>query len=109
MIDTITDEILRRAAATLSASRGCSQAPTRAIAAVCAVLDPGVIVVGGSLGLGSRARVRKAAAAARDLVIAQAGRSLVVVPAGLGDRSPLVGAACMAAHLAAPRDGLGGA
>lgn len=78
-----------------------AEALARAIAAVSAVLDPGVIVVGGSLGRGQRALVRRSAARARRLVIPQAGGSLRVVPAALGERSPLVGAAVLASGLAA--------
>jgi glucokinase len=79
-----------------------ADALARAIAALSAVLDPGAIVVGGSLGLGQRALVRRAATRARRLVIAEAGASPLVVPAAHGERSPLVGAAILAALLAAP-------
>jgi glucokinase len=79
-----------------------TDALARAIAALSAVLDPGAIVVGGSLGLGQRALVRRAATRARRLVIAEAGASPLVVPAAHGERSPLVGAAILAALLAAP-------
>jgi glucokinase len=79
-----------------------ADALARAIAALSAVLDPGAIVVGGSLGLGQRALVRRAARHARRLVIAEAGASHLVVPAAHGERSPLVGAALLAACLAAP-------
>ena len=78
-----------------------AEALARAIAALSAVLDPGAIVVGGSLGLGQRALVRRAAGHARRLVIAGAGAPLVVLAAH-GERSPLVGAAILAACLAAP-------
>jgi glucokinase len=78
-----------------------TDALARAIAALSAVLDPGAIVVGGSLGLGQRALVRRAATRARRLVIAEAGASPLVVPAAHGERSPLVGAAILAALLAA--------
>jgi glucokinase len=78
-----------------------------ALAAACAVLDPGVIVVGGSLGLGQRSLVRRAAVAARRLVLAEAAQSLVVIPAALGDRSPLVGVALAAADLVGLREGPG--
>ena len=75
----------------------------RAIAALSAVLDPGVVIVGGSLGLGQRALVRRAATRARRLVIAEGGASLRVVPAAHGARSPLVGAAVLAATMAGSR------
>ena len=79
-----------------------AEALARAIAALSAVLDPGAIVIGGSLGLGQRALVRRAAKYARRLVIAEAGASPQVVPASHGKRSPLAGAAVLAASLAAP-------
>ena len=77
-----------------------ADALARAIAALSAVLDPGAIIVGGSLGLGQRGLVRRAAGHARRLVIAEAGAPLVV-PAAYGERSPLVGAAVLAAQMAA--------
>ena len=79
-----------------------TEALAQAIAALSAVLDPGAIVVGGSLGLGQRALVRRAAMHARRLVIAEAGASPLVVPAAHGERSPLVGAAILATGLVAP-------
>lgn len=70
-----------------------------ALAAAAAVLDPGVIVVGGSLARAQRGLVRRAAAQARGMVIGEAGRALAVVPAALGDWSPLAGAALAAGRL----------
>jgi len=82
-----------------------AEALAHAIAAVSAVLDPGMIVVGGSLGLRQRGLVRRAATRARSLVIAEAGESLRVIPAAHGARSPLVGAAVLASRVPAASAG----
>jgi glucokinase len=71
----------------------------QAIAAIAAVLDPGVIVVGGAVGLGHPGYVRRAAAIASRRVVPETGRALRVVPAALGPESVLAGAAIAAAGL----------
>jgi glucokinase len=70
-----------------------------AFAAMAAVIEPQVIVVGGSIGLAQRRVVRSAAARARKRVIAESGRSLRVEPAALGEESVLAGAADLALRL----------
>jgi glucokinase len=70
-----------------------------ALAAVVATLDPDRIVVGGSLGLRQRSFVRAAVLRARRRVIAEAARSLHVVPARLGSMSVLAGAAVLASQV----------
>jgi glucokinase len=69
-----------------------------ALAVVAAALDPERIVVGGSLGLGHRWLVRRAVTLARRRVMPATGRALTVVPASLGARAPLVGAAILASR-----------
>jgi glucokinase len=70
-----------------------------AFAALASVIEPGVIVVGGSIGLGQRRFVRRAARLARRRVMAENGRSLQVEPAALGDESVLAGASSIALRL----------
>jgi glucokinase len=70
-----------------------------AFAALAAVIEPGVIVVGGSIGLGQRRFVRRAARLARRRVMDENGRSLRVEPAALGGESVLAGAASFALRL----------
>ena len=67
-----------------------------ALSAMAAVLDPGVIVVGGSIGLGQPRLIERAAALARARVMRENGASLRVVPAALGHESVLAGAADLA-------------
>jgi glucokinase len=71
----------------------------QAMAAIAAVLDPGVIVVGGAVGLGHPGYVRRAAAIASRRVVPETGRALRVVLAALGPESVLAGAAIAAAGL----------
>jgi glucokinase len=70
-----------------------------AFAVLAAILDPEMIVVGGSIGLGQPGLIRAAVARARRLPIRQAGDRLKVVRAALGDASPLAGAAVLAARM----------
>jgi glucokinase len=70
-----------------------------ALAALASVIDPGVIVVGGSIGLGQRRFVQRAAAIARRRVMTENGTSLRVEPAALGEESVLAGAAAFALRL----------
>jgi glucokinase len=70
-----------------------------AFAALAAVIEPGVIVVGGSIGLGQRRFVRRAARLARRRVMDENGRSLRVESAALGGESVLAGAASFALRL----------
>lgn len=72
-----------------------------AFAALAAVVEPELIVVGGSIGLGQRRVMRRAATMARTRVLAENGRSLRVVPAELGHESVLAGAADMALRVVA--------
>lgn len=71
-----------------------------ALAALAAALDPGVIVIGGSIGLGRRRFVHTAVALARRRVLAETGRALVARSAALGAESVLAGAAVLAAQRA---------
>ncbi|HSM33484.1 MAG TPA: ROK family protein [Anaerolineae bacterium] len=70
-----------------------------AFAALASVIEPSVIVVGGSIGLGQRRFVRRAVRLARRRVMAENGRSLRVEPAALGEESVLAGAASFALRL----------
>lgn len=70
-----------------------------AFAALASVIEPGVIVVGGSIGLGQRQFVRRAAALARRRVMTENGKSLRIEPAALGEESVLAGAAAFALRL----------
>ena len=63
-----------------------------ALAALVNALDPEAVVVGGGLGLVDRYRERLAAAA-RAAIEHEATRELPIVPATLGPRSGVVGAA----------------
>ncbi|MBI3748738.1 MAG: ROK family protein [Chloroflexi bacterium] len=69
-----------------------------AIAAIASAIDPGVILIGGALGLGQRRFVRSAAVRARRRVLTATGRVLDVKLASLGDQSVLAGAAIAAAR-----------
>jgi predicted NBD/HSP70 family sugar kinase len=77
-----------------------AEALGRALAALAAVLDPARIAVGGAVGLGQPALVRRAATIARRRCIAETGRSLDVVAAALGDESVLAGAWAIGSDLA---------
>ena len=70
-----------------------------AIAAMAAVIEPEVIVVGGSIGLGQPRMMRRAAALARTRVMRENAATLRVVPAGLGQESVLAGAADLGLRL----------
>lgn len=70
-----------------------------AFAALVSVVEPALIVVGGSIGLGQRRFVRRAARLAKARVMAENGRSLRVEPAALGEESVLAGAASLALRL----------
>ena len=76
-----------------------------ALAAMAAVVEPEVIVVGGSIGLGQPRMMRKAVALARKRVMRENAATLRVVPAALGQESVLAGAADLGLRLiAAPGD-----
>jgi glucokinase len=75
------------------------EALAAAFAALAAVIEPEVIVVGGSIGLGQPGMVRRAANLARKRVLRENARSLQVVPAALGQESVLAGAADLALRL----------
>lgn len=72
---------------------------SHAIGALAAVVDPACIAVGGSIGLGQRGLIRRAVAIARHRTLAATGGALRVVPASLGDRSCVEGAAILATRL----------
>jgi len=65
-------------------------------AAVASVIEPEIIVVGGSIGLGQRGAIREAEGRARERALAENGRSLHVEAAALGEESVLAGAADLA-------------
>ena len=68
-----------------------------ALAALVNALDPEAVVVGGGLGLVDRYRDR-IAAAARVAIEHEATRELLILPATLGPRSGVIGAALVAAR-----------
>ena len=74
-----------------------------ALAAMAAVIEPAVVVVGGSIGLGQRRFVSRAASLARRRVLRENGDSLRVAPAALGRESVLAGAADLALRLVGSR------
>ena len=74
-----------------------------AIMAMAAVVDPAVIVVGGSIGLGQRRMIRRAAALARKRVMRENAASLSVKAAALGHESVLAGAADLALRVGGTR------
>jgi glucokinase len=74
-----------------------------ALAAMAAVVEPAVIVVGGSIGLGQRQFIRRATTLARRRVLRENGDSLRVAPAALGHESVLAGAADLALRLVGSR------
>jgi glucokinase len=67
-----------------------------ALAALASVIEPEMIVVGGSIGLGQPDVVREAESRARERVLRENGRSLQVKAAALGNESVLAGAADLA-------------
>lgn len=82
-----------------------TEALARCFGAIMAAIDPSAIVVGGSLGLGQRAYVRRAATRASRYAIAESGSRVKVVRAALGNRSVLAGAAVLGARVAIGADG----
>jgi glucokinase len=70
------------------------------IAAIVAVADPELIVVGGSVALGQRNWLRSVTKRARARCVSQAGAAMRVVPAGLGGHAALAGAAELAVRAA---------
>jgi glucokinase len=74
------------------------EALARCFGAIEAAYDPERIVVGGSIGVGQRAYVRRAARRARDYCLAEAGSDMHVVTAALGNESVIAGAAVLAAR-----------
>ena len=97
------DAIFRAARAGDLVARGliadAAEAVAVALSSLAAVLDPGLIVVGGGIGLGQRRFIKTATAIARRRVLAETGRRLETVPAALGSSSVLAGAAVTAARL----------
>lgn len=67
-----------------------------ALAAMASVVEPAVVVVGGSIGLGQPRLIRRAASLARRRVMRENGASLRIAPAALGQESVLAGAADLA-------------
>jgi predicted NBD/HSP70 family sugar kinase len=67
-----------------------------AFAAMASVIEPEIIVVGGSIGLGQRDAIRQAVSRARERALRENGRSLRVKAAALGNESVLAGAADLA-------------
>jgi glucokinase len=82
-----------------------TEALARCFGAILAAVDPAVIVIGGSLGLGQRSYVTRAARRARRYAIAESGSRLAVVRAALGNHSVLAGAAVLGARAAAGEAG----
>ena len=76
--------------------RDAEMALATAIGAFAAVLDPGVVVVGGAVALAHPQLVRRATAVATRRAIAETGRALRVVPAALGSGCVLAGCALSA-------------
>jgi glucokinase len=70
------------------------------LAAIAAVADPDLIVVGGSVALGQRRWLRTVAARSRARCLSQTGKAMRVMAAGLDHRSALAGAAELAAKRA---------
>lgn len=68
-----------------------------ALAAIVNAIDPEAVVVGGGLGL-NKAYRELMAAAARDAIEAETTRALPIIPAALGSRSGVIGAALAAAN-----------
>ena len=72
-----------------------------AFASIASTVDPEVIIVGGSLGIGQPRLVARSAALARRLCIAATGARLHVVQAAHGRSSVLIGAGILAAQIEA--------
>jgi glucokinase len=89
----------RREPAVRTLVREAEVALGQAIAAIAAVLDPDVIVMGGAVALAHPGYVRRAAAVAARRTLPATARVLRVVPAALGPDSVLAGAAIAAADL----------
>jgi glucokinase len=79
------------------------EALATALAAMAAVVEPAVVVVGGSIGLGQRKVIGRAATLARRRVLRENGASLRIAAAALGHESVLAGAADRALRLIASR------
>jgi glucokinase len=79
--------------------RDAEMALATAIGALAAVLDPGVVVVGGGGALAHPGLVRRAGAIAARRAIPEAAAALRVVPAALGAGSVLAGSALIAAAI----------
>jgi glucokinase len=77
-----------------------TEALARCFGAIEAAIDPAVIVVGGSVGLGQKGYVARAARRARRYSIEESGSRLEVVAAALGSHSILAGAAILGARAA---------
>jgi glucokinase len=77
-----------------------TEALARCFGAIMSAIDPAVIVVGGSVGLGQKGYVARAARRARRYSIEESGSRLTVVPAALGNHSVLAGAAVLGARAA---------
>lgn len=77
-----------------------TEALARCFGAIMAAIDPAAIVVGGSLGLGQKAYVTRAARRARRYAIAESGSRVAIVRAALGTQSVLAGAAVLGARAA---------
>jgi len=78
-----------------------TEALARCFGAIMASIDPAVIVIGGSIGLGQKAYVTRAARRARRYAIKESGSRLTVVRAALGNHSVLAGAAVLGSRAAA--------
>jgi glucokinase len=92
LADPALDGIVERAAGALG----------KGLAELVNALDPGVLVIGGGLGLAERYR-DLAVAAMRPLVFADDTRALPVVPAQLGADAGIIGAALAALDAQRPR------
>ena len=92
LADPALDGVVERAAAALG----------KGLAELVNALDPGVLVIGGGLGLAERYR-GLAVAAMRPLVFADDTRALPVVPAQLGADAGVIGAALAAVDAQRPR------
>jgi glucokinase len=74
------------------------EALARCFAMIAASFDPDLIIVGGSIGVGQRRYVRRAASRARSYCLEEAGLAMRVVTATLGNESVLAGAAILGAR-----------
>ncbi len=84
----------------IAMAEDAERAVAHAIAVLAAAFDPGVIAVGGAVGLGQPSLVRTATRLARRAVLAETARNLTVRRAALGHESCLAGAAMLGARLA---------